>query len=87
MTHIAAGPELGRAWSAGGQQIAFAEQALELAGHGSAGVDQADAGGQHLRQERLEEGVVGATEDDGVAAGAEQRFDIALQQLAQGRAA
>ena len=79
MIHIAAGPELGRIRLAGGQQITFAQQALELAGHGGAGVDQADAGGQHLRQERLEERVVGATEDNSVATGAEQRIDIALQ--------
>lgn len=56
MTHIAAGPELGRARSAGGQQIAFAEQALELAGHGGAGVDQADAGGSICARSGLRKG-------------------------------
>lgn len=78
MTHIPAGPELRRRWICDGQQVALPQQTLELAGHGGAGVDESDAGGQHLRQERLEEGIVGATENDGVAAGAEQRVDVTL---------
>ena len=84
MIHIAAGPELRGFRVAVGQQVALAQQTLELAGHGGAGVDKDDTGGQHLRQERLEEGIVGATKNDSVAAGAEQRFDVTLQHLAQG---
>jgi len=44
-----------------------------LTRHGSAGVEEDDAGWEHVRQKRLEEGIVGAAENDGVAAGAEQR--------------
>ena len=45
MIHIAAGPELHRFWIAVGQQLALAQQTLELAGHGGTGVDENDAGG------------------------------------------
>ena len=63
MTQIAAGPELCRFRFANGQQVALTQQALELARHGGAGINEDDAGGQHLRQEWLEEGIMSATQD------------------------
>ncbi len=56
MRHIAAGPELRWRGFAVGQQVALAEQALELAGHGGAGVDEDDAGGSICASSGLRKG-------------------------------
>ena len=78
MIDVTARPEPGRLRVAACQQVTLAQQTLELACHGSAGIDQDDALGKHLRQKRLEEGIVGTAQDDGVATRAEQRFDVPL---------
>ena len=86
MYRICATPESRFAGGTGGQEAAFSEQALKLPGNGGPRVDQADVRGDHVLEQWLEEGIVRATQDQRVAAGGQQRFDIALQQLTQSRA-
>ena len=79
MLRIATGPELRRPRGAAGQQVALVQQALQLPGHGGAGIDDGDRRRHHLAQQRLEKGVMGAAENDRVATRRQQWRDVTLQ--------
>ena len=68
-----AGPELSFTGWAARQQLSFGQQPLKLARHGGTGIDQADRRREHLTQQRLEEGVMGAAQNNGVATRCQQR--------------
>ncbi|MND99821.1 hypothetical protein D3C80_922130 [compost metagenome] len=83
MKRIGAGPELRFTGRPGGKQFAFGQKPLELPRDGGTGIDQADVRGDHLPEHRLEKGVMGTAENQGVRASRQQWLDITGQQLTQ----